>query len=131
MPDESAQDKERTEQDSAGINQPEDPVRSDGPETEQVPSQLTAPVQSPYQLPPSTDERAITSSEMSELDATSRTNWPMLGGLAILLVLVLAVSLGFVEGWLDELSTMLLAGLIFALLVLVFFLFSRRRYHRS
>ena len=141
MPHESMPDEERAKHDSADAAQPENPEslaepwpETNAPETGQEAGQLVPPALNPYQArhpaSPYAEDRSITSSEISELHETSRTNWFMLGGLGLLLVLVLAISLGYVEGWLDELSTMLLAGLVFALLVVIFFLFNRRRYHR-
>ena len=72
-------------------------------------------------------KQAVTTSEIRDLPAINLPGWLTLGGLGLLLVLVVAISLGFVEGWLDELFTMVLAGLIFAFLLAIFFLYSRRR----
>jgi hypothetical protein len=138
MPDESAPDEERAKQDSAEAAQPDNPenpapLRSAANAPEEA-NQLVPPALSPYQArhpaSPYAEDRSITSPEISELHETSRINWFMLGGLGLLLVVVLIISLGYVEGWLDELGTLLLAGLVFALLVVIFFLFNRRRYHR-
>ena len=129
MLDESVPDEERAKPDSADAAQPDHP-ETNVPETTQLIPPTLSPYQARHPVSPYAEDHSITSPEISELHETNRTNWFMLGGLGLLLVVVLAISLGYVEGWLDELSTMLLAGLVLALLVIIFFFFNRRRYHR-
>ncbi len=65
----------------------------------------------------------------AHLYKSSGLGWRLALGLGLLLILVLAISIGFVQGFLDELTTLALAGVVFALLIIIF-LYSTWRYRQ-
>ncbi len=77
-----------------------------------TPEAPTAPIP-PDNLPPSS--------------AHNRSGWLFASGLGMLLIFLVLISIGYVSGFLDELTALLLAGLVATLLVVAIILLSTRR----